>query len=93
MQQKQRDERGNQLSQATELAPAASARLITASQSGGAVAGAADATVGALAAEAAGAAETAATEAASGAVAEADTQGVQEGMGDPGTAAAAKSKK
>ena len=32
MQQKQRDERGNQLSQATELAPAASA-LITASQS------------------------------------------------------------
>ena len=50
------------------------------------MAGAADATVGALAAEAAGAAETAATEAASGAVAEADTQGVQEGMGDPGTA-------
>ena len=52
----------------------------------GAGASAAGMPAGASAVEAAGAAEAAATEAASGEAAETDTQGVQEGMEDPGTA-------
>ena len=58
----------------------------------GAVASDAGMSKGASVVEAARAAEAAATEVAPGETAETDTQGVQEGMEDPGTAAAAISK-